>query len=252
MPEWSADGMVISVRPYGENKAVVNVFTAEFGRHAGLVHGADSRSKKGVLELGNLVHLHWRARLSEQLGNYQIELIKSPTAQFLDNPIRLAALSSICAILEVGLPEREPFVPVWQTTKALIEIITLAENEQDWLHFYIRWEADFLAAIGFALGLERCAISARTDNLVYVSPKSGNAVHQDFAGEYADRMLALPAFLTHANSRFLAPLDNTDYVRGLALTGHFLARRLFALLERDLPSARLRLAHLVARRYNSA
>jgi hypothetical protein len=39
---------------------------------------------------------------------------------------------------------------------------------------------------------------------------------------------------------------------GLQLTGHFLKRRLFELVNKDLPQPRLRLAHLVAKRYNNS
>ena len=46
MPEWSDTAIILSVRPFGENKGVVNLLTAERGRHAGLVHGFDSRTKR--------------------------------------------------------------------------------------------------------------------------------------------------------------------------------------------------------------
>ncbi len=245
MPEWSADGIILSVRPYGENKAVVNCLTDTQGRHAGLVHGYDSRAKRGVCEPGNTVCLNWRARLSEQLGSFQIELRKNPSSLFLDNPVRLAGLSSVCAILEAGLPEREPVPLIWQSTVALLEIIGLAETNTDWLAFYVRWEADLLATLGFGLGLSFCAVSGRSDNLIYVSPKSGNAIHSTHAGDFADRMLALPSFLRAQGAVKQGTVTNSELVKGLTLTGHFIARRIFSLLDRDLPPARLRLAYLV-------
>ena len=50
MPEWSDTGIILSARAYGENKGVINLLTSERGRHAGLVHGFDSRTKKGIYE----------------------------------------------------------------------------------------------------------------------------------------------------------------------------------------------------------
>ncbi len=258
MPEWSDKGIILSARPYGENKGVVNLLTSERGRHAGLVYGFDSRTKKGIYEPGNTVAAEWRAKLTEQLGSFQLELIKNPSAVFLDTPIRLAGLSSICAILDVGLPEREPVALVWESTAALIDIINLAEEEERWLGFYIRWEAELLHSLGFGLGLDRCAVSGLTDNLIYVSPKSGNAIHRDYAGGYKERMLRLPKFLRANASRtsnvdvdFMEISDNA-LEDGLELTGHFLKRRLFELLNKGLPQPRLRLAYLVAKRYNNS
>ena len=251
MPEWSDTAIILSVRPFGENKGVVNLLTAERGRHAGLVHGFVSRTKKGIYEPGNTVAVEWRARLSEQLGTFQMELVKNPSAVFLDLPIRLAGLSSLCAILDIGLPEREPFGEVWQSTVALIEIISLAEDDTAWLGYYIRWEAELLRALGFGLGLDSCAVSGRSDQLVYVSPKSGNAIHKDHAGDYADRMLVLPAFLSAHSPSTGVEISVHALDSGLHLTGHFLKRRLFELLDKDLPQPRLRLAHLVAKRYKN-
>ncbi|HAD73709.1 MAG TPA: DNA repair protein RecO, partial [Alphaproteobacteria bacterium] len=55
MPEWSDTALILERRPHGESNAVVTVLSQSYGRHAGLVHAAASRSKKGMLELGNLV-----------------------------------------------------------------------------------------------------------------------------------------------------------------------------------------------------
>ena len=77
MPEWQADALVLSTRPHGEGSAIVTVLTAEAGRHAGLVRGGSSPRMLGVLQPGNRVRAAWRARLPEQLGQMQLELVKS-------------------------------------------------------------------------------------------------------------------------------------------------------------------------------
>ncbi|MEL0022894.1 MAG: recombination protein O N-terminal domain-containing protein, partial [Alphaproteobacteria bacterium] len=59
MPEWQADGLILSVRPHGEGSAVVTVLTAEAGRHVGLVRGGTSAKMRGTLQPGNLVTARW-------------------------------------------------------------------------------------------------------------------------------------------------------------------------------------------------
>ena len=248
MPEWTDQGIILSIRPHGEWNAVVSLLTLDNGRHAGLAHAYDASSKRGTVQIGNLVQAHWRARLTDQLGTFQLELAKNPSAVFLDDPVKLAGLASCCAILEVGLPEREANLSIWQATTALIEIISLADDLEDWLGFYIKWEMNLLSQMVFALDLSSCAVSGLTESLMYVSPRSGRAVHKDYAGDYADRLLRLPGFL-----RPDADLETTPQAAltdGLTLTGHFISRRVFSLIHKDLPQARLRLAHLVSKRYN--
>ena len=249
MPEWSDEGLILSIRPHGERNAVISLLTEENGRHAGLFHAYDASSKRGTIQIGNLVQAQWRARLAEQLGTYQLELIKNPSAVLLDDAVKLAGLSSCCAILDASLPERDANLSVWQATTALIDIISLADHLEDWLGFYVKWEMNLLDQLGFGLNLHSCAVSGLTDALVYVSPRSGRAVHRDYAGNYAGRLLSLPSFLQ--SKQATTPASDRALLDGLSLTGHFVSRRVFSLIHKELPHARLRLAHLVAKRYNN-
>ena len=240
MPEWQADGLILSVRPHGEGSAVVTVLTAEAGRHAGLVRGGTSAKMRGTLQPGNLVTARWRARLPEQLGQFQVELVQSVSARFLDDPLRLAGLASVCALLDGSLPEREAQPSLFAGTSALFELIGIDDPDHRWLEGYIRWELGLLNAVGFQLDLARCAATGVTERLAYVSPRTGSAVAEGEAGSYTSRMLTLPAFLGGV------ACNRHDYEAGLALTGHFLERRVFAAHHQDIPHQRRRLADMVA------
>ena len=67
------------------------------------------------------------------------------------------------------------------------------------IYSYIKLEADLLEELGYGLDLSCCAASGVTDNLVYVSPKSGRAV-SSLAGEpYKSKLLPLPSFMLADN-----------------------------------------------------
>ena len=246
MPEWQADAIIISVRPHGEGNAVVSLLTADYGRHAGLVRGGASKKMRGTVQLGNRVQASWRARLSEQLGQMQLELTQAVAARFLDSPMRLAGVASVCALLEGALPEREPNERLYAGTDALLSVISMDDDDEGWLEGYVRWELGLLHAAGYQLDLDRCAASGETTNLAYVSPKSGGAVSRHYAGQFANRLLALPGFLGGV------ACPSHDWVAGLDLTGHFLAKRVFAAHNADIPAARRRLADMVETRYKRA
>jgi DNA repair protein RecO (recombination protein O) len=242
--EWRDEGFVLAARPHGEGAAVVQLLTRAHGRHAGLVHGGASRSKRGTVEPGNLVSAVWRARLSEHLGRYTVEATRHYAAQFMDDPARLAALSAACAVVETVIPEREPHPGLFEATGALFD--ALADGAPDiWPAVYIHWELGLLRELGFGLDLEKCAASGTSDDLAYVSPRTGRAVSRAAGTPYHERMLALP--------RFLAPggrgegADAHDFTSGLRLTAHFLARHAFDPLDRPLPAARGRLEVLISR-----
>ena len=246
MPEWQADAIIISVRPHGEGNAVVSLLTADYGRHAGLVRGGASKKMRGTVQPGNRVQASWRARLSEQLGQMQLELTQAVAASFLDSPMRLAGLASVCALLAGALPEREPNDRLYAGTDALLSVISMDDDDEGWLEGNVRWELGLLHAAGYQLDLDRCAASGETTNLAYVSPKSGGAVSRHHAGQFANRLLALPGFLGGV------ACPSHDWVAGLDLTGHFLAKRVFAAHNADIPAARRRLADMVETRYKQA
>ncbi|MGC6518214.1 MAG: DNA repair protein RecO [Candidatus Puniceispirillaceae bacterium] len=243
MPSWTDDGFVISARLHGESNAVIGLFTAQHGRHMGLVHGGISKSKKALIETGNFVSATWQARLDEQLGTYQLELNRSYGASMLDDPVKLAALGSVCALLEQALPEREPQEAIFAATSALFEVFYLSSDIEQWLPVYLRWELGMLEALGFGLELSRCAVSGETGRLAFVSPRTGHAVQEIHAGPYKERLIALPKCLGGE-----AALED-ELAKGLHLTGHFLQKQIFALVHKDLPDARIRLAYLVGSRY---
>ena len=71
----------------------------------------------------------------------------------------------------------------------------------------VRLELQLLAELGFGLDLDRCAATGATDELVYVSPKSGRAVSRQAGEPWQDKLLRLPAFLGEAGPAPSAALD---------------------------------------------
>jgi len=251
MIEWSDDGIVLSARRHGESAAIVSLLTRAHGRHAGLVLGGAGRRARGVYEPGNRVAATWRARLSEHLGHFACELAESRAATLLDDALRLAALTSATAILDAALPEREPHARLFESLDDLVAQLCDASNDASWPALYVRFELDLLTELGFGLDLSRCAATGQSDDLAYVSPKTGRAVSTTAGDPYRDRLLLLPPFLTRAATNGILP---ADILNGLHLTGFFLEQHVFAHRPlataggSPLPAARERLIAVLRRR----
>lgn len=239
MLEWRDEGAVLSMRPHGESAAIIEVFTAAHGRHAGVVRGGASRKMAAVLQPGSHVAVAWKARLDGHIGSFTVEPLRS-RAGVMGDRLALAGLAATCALLRAALPEREAHPSLWQGSMALLDALT---NGGDWLPRYLRWELQLLEDLGFGLDLSRCAVTGSRDDLAFVSPKTGRAVSRQGAGAWADRLLPLPQGMLGQG-----PVDREELLQGLAITGHFLTRELAPLLNgRPLPEARGRLLDLLAR-----
>lgn len=229
--EWQAPAVVLDVRPHGESGVVVTLLTEAHGRHAGLAKGGASRAQAPLWQPGNLVEARWVARLAEQLGAVSGELVHPAAALAMEDPLALALLRAATSLAEGALPEREAHPRVFHGLVALIA--TLARGTDAAMPDLVRWEADLLAELGYGLDLARCAVTGTLEELDYVSPRTGRAVSREAAGEWRDRLLPLPAFLLGQG-----PSGPGDWLAGLRLTGHFLARDVFGTQHRPLPAAR--------------
>ncbi|MBI1273534.1 MAG: DNA repair protein RecO [Alphaproteobacteria bacterium] len=243
--EWLDEGIVLGARAHGEHATIVMLLTADHGRHAGLMPGG--QKAKGLLQPGNHVRARWRARLPEHLGNYSLDLLATCGAQWFDDAFALAAISSACAMTDAALPERQPLPHVYGALLALLAL----EDSALWGAAYVKWELGLLAALGYGLDLTRCAVEGTAVNLAYVSPRTGRAVSQGAGAAYRERLLMLPPFLLGE-----AGWEPQEVLQGLALTGHFLLRHVFAQKGQAdhapragaLPAARQRLADVLERR----
>jgi DNA repair protein RecO (recombination protein O) len=289
--EWRDSGFVLSARRHGENALIVELLTAEHGRHAGLVRAGQSPRRRALLQPGNRVAVHWRGRLPAHLGSFECELLDAHAARLLDDADRLAALTAAVALLLAALPEREPHLDLFASFEALLLALSpgaaiatptlpspacgggfnealnppharpapfparggglgwgrptggLGDSPAAWAQAYVLWECDLLAALGFGLDLGRCAATGSTDDLAYVSPRTGCAVSREVGLPYRDTLLPLPRFLWSESTA-----DAAGIAAGLAMTRHFLLHHLLQPQGGKLPEARERLAERMRRK----
>ncbi len=232
--DWRDEGILITARRHGESSAIIEVFTAAHGRHAGVVRGGSGRRMTPVLQPGARLSLEWSARLEEHIGAFRVDPMPSRTAAIMADAAALAVLGAMTALLSATLPERDAHPALYARSLDLVEALGTAA---DWPARYALWELALLRELGFGLDLERCAVTGAAEDLVWVSPKSGRAVGRAAGAPWAERLLRLPAFLRG----WEAPPGKPEVLAGLALTGFFLEAWVAPGLKRGaLPEARAR------------
>ena len=152
MESWQDQGIVLKTRPHGETGAVVTLLTENHGRHAGYLPGGQSSRHRSAIERGNLVSVHWRGQGHDQLGSWAIEPERNYASAVIDDPLKLGALLSACALCDAALPEREGHPGLFHGLQALFE----AMDSDIWGPAYVMWEIAFLRELGFGIDLSRC------------------------------------------------------------------------------------------------
>lgn len=224
---------MLSTRRHGENAAIIEVFTPEQGRHAGVVRGGTSRKIAPILQPGAQLDVAWRARLADHIGAFTVEPVRSRAAIVMGDRQALAGLNAVTGLLSFCLPEREPHPALYTRSEQLLDLLDQTEL---WPLAYLRWELSLLEEMGYGLDLSSCAVTGSVEDLTYVSPKSGRAVSRGAAGIWADRLLPLPDVL-----RGVGDAPDAEIAAAFRTTGHFLHAHLAKNLgDKPLPEARAR------------
>jgi DNA repair protein RecO (recombination protein O) len=229
--EWQDEALVIGIKRHGETSVILEVMTAAHGRHLGLVKGGRSKRMQPMLQVGNSARVTWRARLDEHLGLFTVEPTALRTGTLMVSEEALHAIGHVASLLRL-LAERDPHALLYEAASHIADSLASTELAK----LLVAFEADILAETGFGLDLACCAATGTTENLVYVSPRSGRAVSLAAGEPYKAKLLPLPAFLL---GRADPPEPTPAEVRaGFRLTEFFLLRDLFGPRGEALPPAR--------------
>jgi DNA repair protein RecO (recombination protein O) len=219
-------GIILSKTPLKERNSIVTVFTENHGIYSGVLRQYNKKSGDDLTE-GNLVDFFWSARLDEHIGFAKAELVKSYNVHLMINKSKLYAFNSIVSILKASFCEREPhnnlFPRLIQFMDGLKQDFSFEE--------YIKFELEILKESGYQLQFDSCVATGVCDELLYVSPKSGQAVSKNAGYPYKDKLLKLPQFLVNDGD------INTDSINeSFKLTSYFFER--YILIDKPNPLAR--------------
>ena len=224
------EGIAIGVKKFSDSTNLMKILTKDNGIYSGLIRIKKNQGNSGVNIPGNTLSVNWRARLSEHLGFFNTELIKSRSSNYLNSSINLEVLNSICSLMDI-FPEREECIDLYNIIEELLDNLN---NTRLWPFLYIKFELLFIERMGYGLDLSSCAVNGSTDNLNWVSPKTGRAVSALGAKGWEDRLLKLPEFLGQNEIKSVSKADLLD---SLKLTEFFLIKRVYSQYAKNLSSS---------------
>ncbi|WP_253299834.1 DNA repair protein RecO [Wolbachia endosymbiont of Chironomus riparius] len=230
--KWRDEGIVIATKEYGDKNLILSLFTKNHGKWKGLV-----RARNGKLQISNLLHVEWSAKLLENLGFFKCELIESPFHYFYHDRMKNVAVVSFSSILEKVLPEGEPFTVLYNNFQCFIDLIK--DNSKFWYSHYLNLELSLLTQLGFQLDLSKCAVTGSTEDLQFISPKTGRAVSRKIGGIYVQKLLPFPRMLYDVyNHNVKDNYSIQEFQNGLEVVGYFLNKYLFLQLNKKFPESR--------------
>jgi|TARA_B110000914_G_C15462250_1_gene446446 DNA repair protein RecO (recombination protein O) len=142
---WQDEGFLLSKIKFRENANIINVFTSVRGKVSGIVYGGTSRKIRNFLQISNKIFVIYSSKSENRLGYFKTELVEAISPKYFNNKKKTTALLSLSSILNLLLPESQPYKNLYTSFQELLDNF----DKEDWIIKYIDWELTLLKELGF-------------------------------------------------------------------------------------------------------
>jgi DNA repair protein RecO (recombination protein O) len=146
---WEDECYLLSKRKFRENANIINIFTQKKGKIDGIVYGGNSRKIRNYLQISNKLYVSHNSKSENKIGYFKTELIKPISPLYFNDKERTSALISICALLNILLPESQPNKTIYTYFENFINSITF----DNWIFIYIFFELSLIKELGYDTNL---------------------------------------------------------------------------------------------------
>ncbi len=162
--QWSDEGYLLSKNNFDENSIIIETFTLNHGKYAGLVYGGASRKQKKIFQIGNKIFLDWKSKGENKSGYFTVELIKPIAPVFFDDKKRSICILSITSILKMLLPERQINKKIYSSFEYMLDNL----NTENWIKLYLQWELSLIKELGYEYDFK----NEKNQNFIEINNKS--------------------------------------------------------------------------------
>lgn len=147
---WQDEGFLLSKTKFRENANIINVFTSKYGKMSGIVYGGNSRKIRNYLQLSNKIFVFHNIKNTNKIGYFKTELVDPISPKYFNNNKKTSALLSIASILNILLPESQPYKNIYKSLNDLLKNF----DRNDWIILYLFWELNLIKELGFGLNFD--------------------------------------------------------------------------------------------------
>ena len=148
---WEDNCYLLSKRKFRENANIINIFSEKKGKVDGIVYGGNSRKIRNYLQISNKLFVVHLSKSENKIGYFKTELIKPISPLYFNDKERTSALTSICSLLNVLLPDGQPNRKIYNSFENLINSINL----DNWIILYIFFELNLIKSLGYDVNLNQ-------------------------------------------------------------------------------------------------
>lgn len=223
---WSDIGVVLSNRKHGEKYKIVNIFTRDHGKVAGLF----TIIQRNTFSMFSTVSVDLNKKNeNDQFGFWNKSFEKQNWIHLFKSQTHILVLQSICLILDKLLPYGATYLKIFDFISHIADSMHFFSSG-DIVKIYTYFEFIVLKEIGFGFDLDVCSICGNVEPLFYLSPKTGMGASRDCAILYKDKLFEIPKiwkqWQTISNYEEITKIHISyfDLLKSLKITGYFIEK----------------------------
>ena len=217
---WQEEGFLLSKIKFRENANIINVFTKTRGKVSGIVYGGNSRKIRNYLQISNKIFTIYSSKSENRLGYFKTELVEAISPKYFNNKKKINTLLSFSSILNLLLPESQPYIKLYASLDNLLKNF----DKADWIVHYIYWEIFLLKELGFDPYLEQFFVG--------VDESSSQKIIEIDNIKYQ-----VPTFLL--SKKKVEILDSNQITTALTFTRNILTNKFFSPNNLSFPRSRI-------------
>lgn len=222
------NGILICTKKFGNSDILAQFLTPNYGVINGLIKGGQSKKNKSLYQIGSVFNVEWMARLEEQLGVINADLVKQYIPLIMHNINKLELLDVMCNFVALFTFGDENTSDIYNDLFLMINMLSDDNLSIKYLlkHYFL-FEKNLLMHLGFALELDKCTVNGCCDvyELKYISPNTGKAVSNAGAVGYEHKLLKMPEFFIIDKNIDL--IDKTEFKYADDVLKYFFNKNLF-------------------------
>ena len=218
---WIDEGFLLNKNRYSENSLIVEIYTKDHGKIAGIIFGGTSKKIKNYLQIGNKLHVNYNSKNENKIGYFKVEILQAYSPLYFDHKQKLSCITSAVNLIKILTAESQANLKIYRTIENFFMIL----KDNDWLKKYIFWELELLKLLGYDLELDNLVEKdiVKNETVYYASSSTEKKYVPKFliekdievsdikillsglklVGDYLDKTILKPNNLNYPNSRLL-------------------------------------------------
>lgn len=224
-------GIIIKIRPFQEQDAIVSCLSEKHGIMCGMVKKyKTSKRMRAIVEIGHLVDIEKYAK-EDSLGRLSLDSVFPFSYLNIHDMFKLNLITCMCELVCQFLQDNNDGIFGGSVFKcfheSLLSVHQLADRNQQ-KKIFLLFCKNLINMSGYGLCVDKCySGSGEQSELIYISPNSLNAISAKAGHPYKEKMLTMPKFFLESKIGYSCENERLEDIHNGVKVIHFALKKVF-------------------------